>query len=330
MNTQGRTTRRTLVAATAAALAAPRTTRAQAGYPERTIRIVLPYAGGGGLDAMTRGLARALAPALGPGAVVVVEPKPGGATRVGTMEVFNARPDGYTLLLYPPVAWIGYFHSATFDRRMWREMTPIAEFAHTPYNTMITRAGSGLESWARVVEKARRTPGGITGAGPAAGGFLEFSFNESVRRAGIPGTYVPYRGGGEALTALIAGHVDLYILPLGDALGRVRAGEAHLIAVSSAERHPLAPDVPTYAELGIGDTLQNTFSLWGPPGLPAPVVARLSEAVRVAMADPAFVELAANRMAYTLAFRPGNGLPAELDALDAEWAPRFAAGAAPR
>ncbi len=319
-------TRRNLLVSGLAAGLPVRNSLAQSGtFPERPIRIVLPYAGGGGLDALTRALARAMTPALGASAVVVVEPRPGGATRVGTMEVFNARPDGYTLLLYPPVAWIGYFHSQTFDRRVWREMTPIAEFAHTPYNTMITRAGSGLDSWARVVEKARRTPGGITGAGPAAGGFLEFSFNESIRRAGIPGIYVPYRGGGETLTALIAGQVDLYILPLGDALSRVRSGEAHLIAVSSAERHPLAPDVPTYAELDIGDTLRNTFSLWGPPGLPAPIVARLADVVRRAMQDPAFVELAANRMAYTLAFRPGAVLPPELDTLDAEWGPRFTA-----
>ena len=319
--------RRTLLSLlpTVASLVPPREAHAQTGFPDRPIRIVVPYAGGGGLDAIARGLARPLGPALAPGAAVVVDNKPGGATRVGTMEVAQARPDGHTLLLYPPVAWIGYFHSNTFDRRMWREMTPVAEFAHTPYNTVISKAGSGLDSWARVVEKARRAPGGVTGAGPAAGGFLEFSFDEMMRRSGVRGTYVPYRGGGEAMTALIAGQVDLYILPLGDALNRVRSGEAHLLAVSSAERHPQAPEVPTFVELGIGDTLVNTFSVWGPPGMPAPIAERLSGAVRQAMADPAFVALAADRFAYTLRFRPGGVLPAELDALDAEWAPRFAA-----
>jgi len=81
--------------------------------------------------------------------------------------------------------------------------------------------------------------------------------------------------------------------------------------------------VPTFGEIGIGDALTNTFSLWGPAGLPPALVEVLAGAVRTAMQDPVFVELAATRLAYTLRFRPGSVLPAELDALDGEWAPRL-------
>jgi gluconolactonase len=144
-----------------------------------------------------------------------------------------------------------------------------------------------------------------------------------MRRAGISGTYVPYRGGAETMTALLSGQIDLYVMPLAEALGRARAGDAHILAVSSASRHPLAPDVPTYVELGIGETLTNTFSLWGPPGLPASLVERMDEATRKAVEDPPFIEVAVQRNGYTLGYRPASVLRPELDALDAEWGPRF-------
>jgi tripartite-type tricarboxylate transporter receptor subunit TctC len=107
-----------------------------------------------------------MGPILGGGSSVFVENKAGGGTRVGTTDVANARPDGHSFLFYPPVAWIGYFYSQTFDRKMWQEMTPVVEFANTPYNSLISKAGSGLDTWAKVVEKGAARRAASTAAAP--------------------------------------------------------------------------------------------------------------------------------------------------------------------
>jgi tripartite-type tricarboxylate transporter receptor subunit TctC len=295
------------------------------GFPDRAVRLVVPYSGGGGVDIMSRALARSLAPVLGANASVFVDNKPGGATRVGTTDVAQARPDGHTLLVIPPVAWIGYFYSKAFDRKVWRDLTPVAQFANAPYSAIITRAGSGLTTWQAVLDKARRTPGGLNAGSPAFGGFVEYFFNQMLRLARIEGTLVPFRGGGEMMTALAGGQIDINILSFGDALARVRNGEAHLIAHSADGRHPLAPEVPSFTELGIGDALMNAFSVWAPPGLPAPIQARLAEALRQAVQDPALVDLLSKQMGYTVDYRAGDHLQPDLDAIDALWGPRLEA-----
>jgi tripartite-type tricarboxylate transporter receptor subunit TctC len=317
--------RRQILATAAGVLPAAAAKSQPAAFLERAMRIVVPYSGGGVVDVLSRGLARSLAGALGPGASVFVDNRPGGATRIGTMEVVNARPDGHTLLIVPPVAWVGYFYSDAYDRKVWHELTPVAEFASTPYSAVITKAGGGLDSWTRVVEKARRTPGGINAGSPAFGGFVEYAFNAMLRGSGIEGTIVPFRGGGEMMTALLGGQVDFNISPFADAVGKLRSGECHLLAVSSEGRHPLVPEVPSFVELGIGETLTNTYSAWAPPALPAPLTARLAAALRQAILDPAFVDLMVNRMAFDLAFRAGDHLRADLDAIDTLWGPRLQA-----
>ncbi|WP_431285629.1 tripartite tricarboxylate transporter substrate binding protein [Humitalea sp. 24SJ18S-53] len=317
--------RRQFLATAAATLPALSAQAQPVAFPARPVRLVIPYSGGGVVDVLSRGLARSLATALGPNAAVFVDNKPGGATRIGTMEVANARPDGHSLLVIPPVAWIGYFYSNAYDRKVWRDLTPVAEFASTPYNAIITKAGGGLDTWARVAEKGRRTPGGITAGSPAFGGFVEYAFNAMLQGAGMEGTIVPFRGGGEMMTALLGGQVDFNIIPFADAVSKLRSGECHLLAISSEGRHPLVPEVPSFVELGIGEVLTNTYSVWAPPGLPAPITAQIAAAVRQAMQDPPFVDLMVNRMAFDLEFRSGEVLQADLDALDTLWGPRLQA-----
>ena len=315
--------RRTLLVAPLAAPLAITPAFAQ-GFPTRPIRLIVTYTPGGGVDGQARMLARLLAPLLG-NASIVVENRPGGATRVGTTEVLRAAPDGHTLVVMPPLAWIGYFYSGTFDAKVWEQLTPIGQYAETPYNCYQTRAGSGLDSWEKLVAFARARPEGLAISGPGAGGLVEFAVRQSLERAGIQGVYIPFAGSAPAHSALLAGTVQMQVLPLGDGVAQMRAGATHLMAHSGPARFPAAPEVPTFQELGIGDAMVNTFSLWGPPALPAPIVERVAEALRQVTLLAEFREFLEVRQAFQLGFRPAAQLRADMQAFDALWGPRLAA-----
>ena len=281
----------------------------------------MPYPAGGGVDGQARALAPPLAAALG-GATIVVENRAGGSTRIGTDEVRRAAPDGTTILLMPAIAWVGFHYSRTFPTKVWEEMTPVAGIAETPYNLLVASRASGTDSWARAVEAARRRPEGLRIGGPSAGGLIELSVEEILRGAGVPGIYAPFQGAAPAHAALLAGTVDLQIMTFGDGLGQMRAGATHGLAMSGAARDPRAPEVPTFAELRIGSTLMNSFSLWGPAAMPAE---RLAAAVASAVRDPGFLDFMENRQGFAVRLRDGAAVRRELLDFDRDWGPRLAA-----
>lgn len=313
--------RRSLIALPIAALAIPALAQ---GFPSRPLRLIVPYPPGGGVDGQARALARPLAAALG-GATIVVDNRPGGSTRIGTDEVRRAAPDGHVVMLMPALAWVGFFYSRTFDAKVWEELTPVAGTAETPYNFLAASRASGNDSWAKVVEAARRRPEGLRIGGPSAGGIIELSVNEILRGAGVDGIYAPFQGSAPAHTALLGGTVDVQILPFGDGLGQMRAGATYGLAMSGPVRDPRAPEIPTFAELGIGSTLMNTFSIWGPAGLPAEIVARLSSAIAEAARDAEFVAFMQDRQGFTVRYQDGAAVRQELLDFDRNWGPRLAA-----
>ncbi|MCA3419080.1 MAG: tripartite tricarboxylate transporter substrate binding protein [Roseomonas sp.] len=315
--------RRTLLSLPVTAMAAPALAQ---GFPARPIRLVVPYPPGGGVDGQARGLARSLSAALG-GATIIVENRAGGSTRIGTDEVRRAAPDGLTLLLMPAIAWVGFFHSRTFDTKVWEEMTPIAGTAETPYNFLAASRASGHDSWAKVVEAARRRPDGLRVAGPSAGGIIELSVNEILQGAGVNGIYAPFQGSAPAHAALLAGTVDVQILPFGDGLGQMRAGATFGLAMSGPARDPRAPEIPTFAELRIGSTLMNSFSIWGPANVPMPIVQRLAQAISEAARDAEFIAFMEDRQGFTVRVRDGAAVRQELVDFDRNWGPRLAASA---
>ncbi|KAI9881879.1 MAG: hypothetical protein M1823_006408 [Watsoniomyces obsoletus] len=242
-------------------------------------------------------------------------------------ELRRSAPDGQTLMLMPALAWVGFFYSRTFDSKVWEELTPVAGTAETPYNFLASRAGSGQDSWAKVVAAARARPEGLRIGGPSAGGIIELTAQDIFRGAGVPGIYAPFQGSAPAHAALLGGTVDVQILPFGDGIGQVRSGATHGLAVSAPARHPRAPEIPTFQELGIGATLMNTFSVWAPPGLPQDGATRLAEAFQAALRDAEFRTFMEDRQGFTVGFRPGAAVREELLAFDRDWGPRLAASA---
>jgi len=306
-----------------AALATIITARTPAWAQDRPLRLVVPYAPGGGIDVQARALALPLGTALSRSVVVVN--MAGGNTLIATDNVRRSAPDGSSILLIPAVAWIGFHASGTFTYEPWTTLLPIGQIAEAPYNFLQTRAGSGLDSWEKVRAYARRTPGGIKIGGPSSGGFVGFTVDEILRRGGIEGVYAPFSGASPAHTALLGGTVDMTILSFGDGMANVNSGATHGIAVSSAMRHPRAPQVPTFAELGIGDTLQNTFSLWAPPATPADLIAKLASAVRSATEDAAFRSAMEERFSFTVAFKDGGAVSRDLAVVERDWGSRLKA-----
>lgn len=183
------------------------------------------------------------------------------------------------------------------------------------------------DSIARAVRAhALRSAGGIKIGGPSAGGFIEYTVNDLLHRGGISGIYAPFSGAAPAHAALLGGTVDMQIVTFGDGVANMASGATHGIAVSAATRQPRAPQVPTFAELGIGETLLNAFSLWAPPGTPAAVVSELAAAVRAAMTDAAFRTLMEDRLAFNVAFKDGAGVAADMATVERDWGPRLRGG----
>lgn len=290
---------------------------------ERLLRLVVPYAPGGGIDVQARALASPLGNALSRNVVVVN--LPGASTLIATDNVRRAAPDGSSILLMPAVAWIGFHASGTFAYEPWKTLLPVGQIAESPYNLLQTRASSGLDSWEKVRAYAKRTPGGIKIGGPSSGGFVAFTVNEILRRGGIEGVYAPFAGASPAHAALLGGTVDMTILSFGDGVGNVNSGATHGIAVSSATRHPRAPQVPTFVELGIGETLLNSFSLWAPPGTPPEMIAKLTTAVRGATEDVAFRSVMEERLSFTVAFKDSVTVSRDLAAVERNWSARLKA-----
>ena len=306
-----------------AAFAASAVTQLPVWSQEAPLRLLVPYAPGGGVDIQARALAVPLSKALSRNVVVVN--LAGASTLVATDNLRRSAPDGSTLLLMPAVAWVGFHASGIFPYEPWKTLQPIAQIAEAPYNFLQTRAGSGLDSWEKVRAYAKRTPGGVKIGGPSSGGFVEFAVNEMLRLAGIEGIYAPFQGANPAHIALMSAAIDMTILSFGDGIANMTSGTTHGIALSSPARHPRAPQVPTFTELGIGEALMNAFSLWAPPSTPAETTGKLAASVRTAINDAAFRSTLEERLSFSVAFKDARSVSQDMLTVERDWAPRLKA-----
>ncbi|PHK94229.1 hypothetical protein CR162_14405 [Pseudoroseomonas rhizosphaerae] len=258
-------------------------------YPDRPVRLIVGFAPGGATDITSRLLAPRLQAALGGAQPVLVENRPGGSGNVATQAVVNAAPDGHTLLMGTISALAinpSLFTDLAFDPQA--DLTPIGLFADV-LNVLVVPADRPWKSLAELIAAARARPealnyssSGIGGAGHLGGALLD-------HLAGIRTTHVPYRGGGPAMTDLVSGKMDFSFATAPTALPLIEAGKLRALAVPTARRSPLLPDVPAVAETVPGFEVANWYAMMGPKGMPAPVTAKLSAALRECLADPQLV-----------------------------------------
>ena len=254
-------------------------------WPAKPIRLVVPSSAGGAADLMGRTFATALAPALGQ--QFVIDNRPGAGGAIATEAVARAEPDGHTLMVSGlPYHVLGpaMNPNVTFD--------PIRDFSHIAYFggsplVLVVHPSLGVTSFAQLSALAAASTTGLDYVSPGLGTVGHMVAEYLASQAKLDLRHVPYRGGAAAIIDLVAGHMKVGCLTWSTTLQHVRAGTLVALAISTAERLPDAPDLPTFAELGYPDVVLTAwFSLSGPAGLPEPVVTRLNGLVNEAMAQP--------------------------------------------
>lgn len=262
---------------------------AQANWPERPVRLIVPFPPGGSNDIIARFLAEALRDRLGQ--PFLVENRSGAGGNIGADIVAKATPDGYTLLISAPPAFAineHLYRSMPFNPE--RDLSPIALVASVPMVLMVP-AESPARSLTDLIAMARREPGRLTFGSSSIGGTNHLAGELLKNLAGIDIVHVPYRGAAPAMTDLIAGRLQLYFDNMPGVLPQVREGRVRALAVAGAERAAALPDLPTMAEAGLpGFEASSWFGMAAPAGTPAALTARINAAVLAALAEPVLRE----------------------------------------
>ncbi|MGX9966732.1 Bug family tripartite tricarboxylate transporter substrate binding protein [Roseomonas sp. F4] len=278
-------TRRALAAAMAAV---PFAARAQAPWPTRPLRMIVPFAPGGGSDTLGRLLATPLGAELGQ--PVVVENRAGAGSQIGAEAVMRSPPDGLTLLLGDtPLATIPAVQAATgqavaFDTG--RDFSAIATLGVAPALLVVSSA-SPFRTTRDLLEAAKARPEAVNVASGGTATSTHLMIELLQMRSGVKVTHVPYRGTGAALPDVLNGTVQAMIQAMATAAPLVASGQMRVIGVAAEQRLPAMPDVPTLREQGVDLVAGFWWGVLGPAGIPAPIVARLREAIDKSMATEA-------------------------------------------
>jgi tripartite-type tricarboxylate transporter receptor subunit TctC len=300
----GRMGRRSLIAGMSA-VAAP-VAHAQAPWPSRPVRIVVPFPPGGSNDVVARPLAERLQQRLGQ--PVVIENRAGAGGAIGATAVAQAPADGTTLM----VSSSSFATTSVSQRVPWgvlESFTPIALLARSPF-IVIVNNDLPVRSIPELVRLAKERPGRIDYGTSGPGGINHFVTEYFAQRAGVQMNHVPYRGTGPAVTDLVAGHIQLMITTLPSAAGVVRDGRVRLLAYSAEGIPEGAPAAPLVSASGLDYDIAIWWGLFAPAGLPAPILQRLNAEANAALRDP---DLA--RLYQTEGARPSPGTPGDFAAM---------------
>jgi tripartite-type tricarboxylate transporter receptor subunit TctC len=255
---------------------APATALAQ-GANAKTIRIIVPFAPAGSSDVLARLLQAPLQQALGQ--TVIVENRAGAGTNIGTAEAARAEPDGTTLLLTSSAFVVNPALYKTIPYDPTRDFAPIATLPVAP-NIFAVKAGGAIKSLADLVSMAKAEPQKFNYSSPGNGTTPQLTMELFKLRAGVNLTNIAYNGGGPATQALLSGTVDVLSTALPGAQAQVKSGTMSAIALTSDERWPTLPDVPTFPQAGYPDiTLVTKHFLLAPAGTPPAVIEHLTKAV---------------------------------------------------
>jgi len=291
---------RTLLALAAALAAFPAASADS--YPSRTVRVIVPYAPGGGTDVVARVLAQKLSADLKQ--QFVVDNRGGAGGTIGTEAVAKAAPDGYTLMLVPTSHVINpSIYKLPYDTE--RAFAPISMVASTPILVAVPIA-SPVHNLDELVKIAHTQPAAVANYGSAGTGTVFHLATEMFKRkTQLDATHIPYKGGGPAVMALIAGEVQLVFETMLSLQPQVKAGKARALAVASRQRSPLLPDVPTATEQGFPELVAtNDYMFFAPAGTPQPVIDTIYRSLARALKDPETVTLLAQQGADVVGSTP--------------------------
>jgi len=263
-------------------LAAP--AYAQTSYPQKPVRVIVPFPAGGANDALCRIVADKLSTEWKQ--PVIVDNKPGAGGNIGAEVAYRAEPEGYTLLCAPPPPLAinhNLYKSLPYD---WSKFAPITVLALVP-NVITARKDFPAESAKELVAYAKANPGKVTYASQGNGSTSHLTAEMFATMTGIKLVHVPYKGEGPALIDLTAGRVDIFFGNIAAALRFQKAGQAKFFGITNRSRSPAAPDVPTAGEAGYPDLISVTwFAIVAPPGTPDAIVHKINADAAAALRQP--------------------------------------------
>ena len=286
-------------------------------YPTRPVRWVVPYPPGGTTDVLARIMAQWLSEKMGQ--QFIIENKPGGGNNIGTEYVVNSTPDGYTMLLVNPANGINATLYTNISYNFIRDITPVAGLVRAP-NVMEVTNSLPAKTVAEFIAYCKANPDKINMASSGSGTSVHLSGELFKSMTGCEMVHVPYKGAGPALTDLIAGQVHVLFDNLPSSAGHIKAGSIRALAVTSAEREPSLPDLPTVGNTVPGYEATAWFGIGMPKGTPREIIDKVNAEVNRALADPKMRERLAELGGKSIAGTPedfGKVIAAET----AKWAP---------
>ena len=303
---------RSLAFALLATVAALGTASAQE-YPTRPVKWIVPYPPGGTTDVLARIIAQWLSEKMGQ--QFIVENKPGGGNNIGTEQALRSAPDGYTMLLVNPANGINQTLYKDLKFSIVSDMAPVAGLVRSP-NVMEVTNSFPARTVQEFIDYCKANPGKIDMASSGSGTSVHMSGELFMMMTGCKMTHIPYKGAGPALTDLIAGSVHVLFDNLPSSVGHIRNKSIRALGVTSAQKTPALPDVPTVAETVPGYEATAWFGIGMPKGTPPAIVAKVNAEVNRALADPKMRERLADLGGIPIAGSPedfGRVVQAEVD-----------------
>jgi tripartite-type tricarboxylate transporter receptor subunit TctC len=253
-------------------------------WPTKPVKMVVPFTAGSVTDIIARTVADSMSKSLGQ--PVIIENKPGAGGTIGAAQVAKSEPDGYTVLIHSSGHALNpaIYPSLPYDTI--KDLTGVTPLASVP-NVMVVNPSRGWKSVADVIAAAKAKPGQLNYASAGTGSATHMNAEKFKLRAGIDAQHVPFKGTPEAVSDVIGGRTDWYFAPLSAALPLIKDGKLQALAVSSAQRTPSLPNVPTTVEAGVPGS---DYTLWVglivPSATPAPLLKRLHDEALKAIASP--------------------------------------------
>lgn len=286
-------------------------------YPTRPITLIVPFPPGGSTTVMARNVADKMSATLGQ--PVVVENRGGAGGTIGTRSVARAAPDGYTILLsYTATMAIAPSMNvnAGYDPR--KDFVPIGMIGFAP-NVLVVHPSLPARSVAELIAYAKAAPAPVQYGSPGVGTVNHLAGEYLASETGVKLQHVPYKGNGPAMGDLLGGHIPMMFVPIPVALGNVKAGTLRGLAITTAKRSGLLPDLPTLAESGVpGFDVALRYGLMAPTGTPPAVIARLNRELNAALATEDVKQRLATEGAEALPGTP-EAYAADVDADEKRW-----------
>jgi tripartite-type tricarboxylate transporter receptor subunit TctC len=284
------------------AMLAPLSAFAQSGYPNKPIRVIVPFAAGSTTDIIARAIADKMGQSMGQ--TLVIDNRGGASGTIGQAAVAQAAPDGYTIMIHSSSHTVSpsTFAKLPFDTE--KDFLGVTPISSTP-NVLVISPSKNIKSLKDLLAAARAKPGSMNFASAGQGSATHLNAEKFKHAAKIEATNIPFKGSAEAVTEVMAGRVDYYFSPIAPVIGQIKNGQLLALAVGSPKRASALPDVPTTAEAGVpGSEFNFWIGMMVPAKTPRDIVNRLNDEVVKALATPEVKERFAALGADTWTLKP--------------------------